>query len=122
MQNIDTATEALLVTISEALLEKKAENVLQLDLRGLSSVADFFVICHAQSDTQVKALYSNVLEKCREELGEYAWQKEGHQERRWVTIDYVNVVVHIFTEELREYYNIEKMWSDAPKKEIYDEQ
>lgn len=113
-------TETLLNCINEALLEKKAERILQLDVSKISSIADYFIICHASSDTQVKALASNVVQKVNEDLEERPVRREGMHARRWVTIDYGNIIVHIFLEDLRKYYQLEKMWSDAVIKEITD--
>jgi ribosome-associated protein len=85
-------TETLLNCISEALLEKKAENILQLDVSKISSITDYFIICHAGSDTQVKALASNVVQKVNEDLEERPVRREGMDARRWVTIDYADVL------------------------------
>ncbi|TNE68622.1 ribosome silencing factor [bacterium] len=117
---IEEETKDLLASIGEALLEKKAENILQLDVRGICSFTDFFVVCHATSDTQIKALSSNVVVKVTEDIGEKPVRKEGLDARRWATLDYGNVVVHIFLNELRSYYKLEKMWSDAHVTEITD--
>lgn len=113
-------TETLLNCINEALLEKKAENILQLEVSAISSITDYFIICHAGSDTQVKALASNVVQKVNEDLEERPVRREGMDTRRWVTIDYGNIIVHIFLAELRKYYQLEKMWSDAVITEITD--
>ncbi|NCP83952.1 MAG: ribosome silencing factor [Bacteroidetes bacterium] len=113
-------TETLLNCINEALLEKKAENILQLEVSSISSITDYFIICHAGSDTQVKALASNVVQKVNEDLEERPIRREGMDTRRWVTIDYGNIIVHIFLAELRKYYQLEKMWSDAIITEITD--
>jgi len=113
-------TETLLNCINEALLEKKAENILQLEVSSISSITDYFIICHAGSDTQVKALASNVVQKVNEDLEERPIRREGMDTRRWVTIDYGNIIVHIFLAELRKYYQLEKKWSDAIITEITD--
>lgn len=110
----------LIETISEALLEKKAKNIVVLDVRDLTTLTDFFVVCHGTSDTQIKALSDIVEEKTRENLGEKPWKKEGIDSRRWIILDYVNVVVHIFNQEKREFYGIERMWNDAIVTEIND--
>ncbi|HKJ33689.1 MAG TPA: ribosome silencing factor [Balneolales bacterium] len=110
---IPEATQALLTTIEEALLDKKGEDILRLDVRGLTSLTDFFIVCHASTDVQIKALADSVSKSTREKIGETVWKKEGLDTKRWVILDYVNVVVHIFNEELRSFYNLEKMWNDA---------
>lgn len=114
-------SNALIDCIGEALLEKKAVDVTVLDVRELTTLTDAFVVCHAESDVQVKALANNVAQRTREQLDEKPWQTEGLQQQRWVILDYVNVVVHIFKQELREYYGLERMWSDATIKKIEDD-
>lgn len=111
----------LIDTITEALLEKKAERLIVLDVRGLTSITDYFIICHGGSDVQVKALAEKVDEATREHCDERPWKKEGLDLRRWVVLDYVNVVVNIFIEEAREYYQLERIWNDAQKTEVFDE-
>lgn len=105
--------DKLVEVISNALLEKKGEEIKILDVHELTTLTDKFVVCHATSDVQIKALANNVLQSTKEQLGEAAWKEEGRESRRWVILDYVNVVVHIFKKELREYYALERMWNDA---------
>jgi ribosome-associated protein len=112
--------QALVDIITEAMLEKKANNVVILDVRKLTSVADYFIICDAETDVQVKAISENVSVKTKELASEPAWQKEGLDTRRWVILDYVNIVVHVFQTNLRQFYNLEKMWSDAVRTEVVD--
>ncbi|NBB76302.1 MAG: ribosome silencing factor [Bacteroidetes bacterium] len=112
--------DELLDSITEGLLEKKAKNIVLLDVRKLTTLTDYFVVCHGTSDTQIKALAGSVIEKVKEKTGENVWKKEGLDARRWVILDYVNVVVHIFSEEKRQFYGIERMWSDAEISEIED--
>ncbi len=122
----DTTTEdqdikALLDIITEAMLERKASNVVVLDVRKLTSMTDYFVICDAETDVQVKAISDNVSVRTKELASEPAWQKEGLDSRRWVILDYVDIVVHVFQTNQRHYYNLEKMWSDAIRAEIVDQ-
>ena len=114
-------SDQLIEVITEALLDRKAEDITVLDVHELTTLADKFVICHAQSDVQIKALADNVSKATKEQLGEKPWKEEGRETRRWVILDYVNVVVHIFKEELREYYALERMWNDAAVQKIEDE-
>lgn len=116
----DDNTALLLKSIGEALLEKKGEDIYQLDVSKISTITDYFIICHAGTDTQVRALANNVVQKTSEDVQEKPVRKEGLDSRRWITLDYVNVVVHIFLKDLRTYYQLEKMWSDAPLLEITD--
>lgn len=114
-------SQKLIDIICESLLEKKAEDVTILDVHELTTLADMFIVCHATSDVQIKALANNVSERTRETLNEKPWKEEGKDSKRWVILDYVNVVVHIFKKELREYYALERMWSDAVITHVEDE-
>lgn len=115
-----TDSNLLLDAIIEGLHEKKAKEVKLLDVRELTTLTDYFVICHGTSETQIRALANSVMEKVKETLRENVWKQEGMDARRWIILDYVNVVVHIFSEEKREYYGIERMWNDAVISEIED--
>lgn len=117
-----TSDSSLLIsTITEALKDKKAKEIVILDVRELTTLTDYFIVCHGTSETQIRALANNVLEDTKEKTGEHAWQREGMDARRWIIIDYVNVVVHIFSQEKREFYGIERMWNDAKRSVIKDE-
>lgn len=113
-------SKLLIDTIVEGLLEKKAKDIKLLDVRSLTTLTDYFVVCHGTSETQIRALANSAIEKVKEKLGENVWKKEGMDIRRWIILDYVNVVVHIFSEEKRQYYGIERMWNDADITEIED--
>jgi ribosome-associated protein len=113
-------SDKLIDVITNALTDKKAEDITVLDVHELTTLADKFVICHANTDVQIKAIADNVNKETNENLGEKAWKEEGRDSRRWVILDYVNVVVHIFKKELREYYALERMWNDAPIRKIED--
>ena len=102
-------------------LAKKAFNVKILDLRKLSAVTDFFVICSAQVDIHAKAVANSILENLGEK-GVKVWHDEGYQTSRWILLDYVDVVVHIFLKETREFYALEKLWGDAKVVELSDEE
>jgi ribosome-associated protein len=99
--------------ITELIFNKKGYDVHILDLRKLTTMADYFVICSADSDTQVKAIADEVDKSLRDE-GIRTWHKEGYKGLNWVLLDYVDVVVHIFKKEARDFYNLEKLWGDAP--------
>ncbi len=107
--------------IAQLTLTKKASHVVILDLRKLTDIADFFVICSADSDTQVKAIADAVAEGT-EKMGVPAWHEEGASQRQWVLLDYVDVVVHIFHKEVRKFYGLEKLWGDAKTEEVTDGQ
>ena len=100
-------------------LSKKAENVTSIDLRGLSPACDFFVICEGTSSVHVRAIADAIDDGLRES-GEKPWHVEGRESGRWVLLDYVNVVVHVFDTETRDYYQLERLWGDA-KTETYED-
>lgn len=108
MTNIKKVLEAVV----DGIEDKKAHDVIALDLQGVSLIADYFVICTGKSDTQVLAI-SNEVKKVAQKLGLPIKGIEGEQTARWVLVDIGDVVVHIFHHEEREYYNIEKIWTDA---------
>lgn len=105
--------------IANLVFNKKGFDVKIIDLQNIASFADFFVICSADSDTQVKAISDDIDKNLKDE-GIKCWHKEGLSALTWVLMDYVDVVVHIFKKESREFYNIEKLWGDAPITDIVD--
>lgn len=105
--------------IADLVFNKKGYDVRIIDLRNLATFSDFFVICSADSDTQVKAIADEIDKSLRDE-GIKCWHKEGYMALSWVLLDYVDVVVHVFLKEAREFYNIEKLWGDAPSAEVID--
>lgn len=105
--------------ISEIIFTKKGINVVAIDLRKLVTFTDYFVICSADSDTQVKAIADQV-DKTLSDEGIKCWHKEGLKALSWVLLDYVDVVVHIFKKDAREFYNLEKLWGDAPSEKMSD--
>lgn len=100
-------------SLTEHIFSKKGYDVKILDLKELTSFTDYFVICSADSDIQVKAIADEIDKKLSEQ-GIKCWHKEGYKALSWVLLDYVDVVVHIFKKESREFYNLEKLWGDAP--------
>jgi ribosome-associated protein len=105
-------------TIISAIQDKKAENIISLDLRKIpEAVADFFVICQAGSTTQLKAIIDNVDAMVKSNCGENPFKQEGRQALQWMLIDYVNIVVHVMLPEPRKFYQLEEMWSDASMEE-----
>ena len=94
--------------------EKKGNDIVRLDLRNIhSSVTDYFVICHADSATQVKAIANSIEDEIYKALKQDPWRKEGLEYGEWILLDYVNVVIHIFRTDKREYYGVEDLWGDA---------
>jgi ribosome-associated protein len=100
-------------------LTKRAEDVVILDLRELDGVCDFFVIATGHSEIQVKAIADAVEDGLRER-GMKPWHSEGYEARRWLLLDYVDVVVHVFHARAREYYLLDKLWGDAAREDVAD--
>ncbi|RCH54915.1 ribosome silencing factor [Mucilaginibacter hurinus] len=94
--------------------EKKGNDIVRLDLRNIfSSVSDYFVISHADSSTQVRAIANSVEEEIFKATGQEPWRKEGLEYNEWILLDYVDVVIHIFRTDKREFYGVEDLWGDA---------
>ncbi len=109
-----TKNSKIIKTIIAAILEKKGENIISLDLRKINeAVADFFIVCEAGSSPQVRAIADNIEVRVNEKCSEHPYHHEGFQQLQWVLIDYVNVVVHVMQKETRKFYQLEEMWSDA---------
>ncbi len=101
-------------TIIKAILDKKGEQVVSLDLRKIpEAVSDFFIVCEASSTVQVRAIADHVEDQMKKLCGEIPHRVEGRSSAQWVLVDYINVVVHIFHPETRRFYRLEEMWSDA---------
>ncbi len=105
--------------IADLMISKKAIDVVILDLKKLTSATDYFVICSADSDTQVKAIADSV-QYGTEAIGERVWHQEGYHALRWIVLDYVDVVVHVFHKEERSFYNLDRLWGDAKRTEVQD--
>ncbi|MFC1539349.1 ribosome silencing factor [Candidatus Latescibacterota bacterium] len=104
--------------IIELIKEKKGENIVVLDLRDISSVADFFIIVSGNSNVHVKAIADELREKLKKHDKILPWHVEGFEAQKWILIDYVDIVVHIFDYKSREYYSIEKLWEDSKSRHI----
>ncbi|MBF6609665.1 MAG: ribosome silencing factor [Chryseobacterium sp.] len=110
----NTDKQQLIDKIVDAIQDTKGEDIMIFDLTGIeNSVAETFIICSGNSNTQVSALAGNIEKKVRNELHERPWHVEGSENALWVLVDYVSVVVHVFQKEVREYYEIEELWGDA---------
>ncbi len=106
-------SNTLIAHIIEGMESKKARDIAVLDISAQTTLADFFVICTGNSDTQIKAIADAVEQEVQENTGDKAWKKEGLQARSWIILDFIHTVVHIMTEEKRNFYNLELMWNDA---------
>ena len=109
-----TKSSKILKVIIKAIQDKKGESIVSLDMRKIpEAVADFFIICEAGANVQVKAIADSVQDLVKQECGEMPYRHEGYQALQWVLVDYVNVVVHVFQKETRKFYRLEEMWSDG---------
>lgn len=112
-------TKDIAQKIAAAANDKKAKDILLLNMEGLSPVTDFYVICSAGNSTLVKAIADNIEDKLAE-AGVHPTHKEGYADARWVLLDYGDVVAHVFLEEERDFYNLEQLWSDAPSESFVE--
>ncbi len=100
--------------VVSAMQDKKAKEIISLDLSDIHNAAtQYFVICHGTSKTHVEAIYDNILEKVTVNCGVHPFHREGYENSEWILIDYFDVVVHVFLEETRNFYNLESLWADA---------
>lgn len=107
-------TDDLIAEIIKGIDDVKGENVQLLDLREIeNTVCDYFIICSGNSNTQVKAISGSIQKVVSKSLKDKPWHIEGEVNSEWVLMDYVNVVVHVFQKQIREYYDIESLWGDA---------
>jgi ribosome-associated protein len=113
-------SKQLAYKITELIFNKKGFDVKILDLKKLTTIADYFIIASADSDTQVKAIATEVDKSLRNE-GIKVWHKEGYNSLNWVLLDYVDVVVHIFKKDVRGFYSLERLWGDAEIIDVGDE-
>ena len=114
-----TAADPLLEPILETLRDRKALDLVVIDLRGISDTADYFVLCSGTSEPHIRSLTDDLVDQLRRQ-GHRPWHVEGRQSLRWVLVDFVDVVVHIFGREAREFYGLERLWGDAPATRLPD--
>jgi ribosome-associated protein len=114
LTKVSIDSKQLSEVVAQGMLEKKGVDVIILDLRKVkSAVTDFFVICSGNSDTQVDAITDSVEEEVYKRLGQDPWHKEGKENREWILLDYVDVVVHVFKKDRRQFFALEDLWGDA---------
>lgn len=112
-------TSKLVDSAVRGIQEVKGREICTIDLRNLNNaVTDYFIICHGTSDTQVDAIARAVQKQVYKETGDEPSHKEGVNSSEWILLDYFNVIVHIFKEDTRHFYNLEKLWADADVKEV----
>ncbi len=111
----DTLTpEAIAATVADLAADRKALDIVVLDVRGIVSYTDYFLICTGRSDRQARAIHDAIHAGMKSTYGLLPRRVEGVTESRWILLDYLDVVVHIFTPETREYYRLEQLWGEAP--------
>ncbi|WP_396174983.1 ribosome silencing factor [Flavobacterium sp.] len=114
MANKKISKDDLLTNIIRGIEEVKGNDIEILDLREIeNTVCDYFVICNGNSNTQVNAIVNSVQKTVSKELKDKPWHVEGNDNGEWVLMDYVDIVVHVFQKQIREFYNIEGLWGDA---------
>lgn len=105
--------------VIEGIQEKKGKEIVTLDLRTLkNAVAEYFIVCHGESRTQVEAIANSIEEEVYKKIKENPWHKEGYENAEWILLDYINVVVHIFQKDKRDFYGVERLWADADIQKI----
>ena len=110
----ELTSEQISKLIVEGMQEKKASEIVVLDLKDIKhAIADYFVICCGNSDTQIDAISDSVEEILKKRIHQTPWKTEGKQNKEWVLLDYVDVVAHIFNKEKRRFYGLEELWGDA---------
>ena len=103
--------------IADAMLDKKAKDVVSIDLRQIdTAITDHFIICNGDSTTNVNAIADNVMEKVKTELGRRPLRTQGFENGFWIILDYGDIIVHVFLTEYRQFYRLEELWADAPHK------
>lgn len=115
-------SEYLADLVVEGIQEKKGKDIISMNLMDISNaVSNYFVLCHGTSKTQVESIAEWVERIVKKSTGSKPWHKEGFENAEWILLDYVDVVVHVFQEETRMFYNLEKLWADAKIKEYENE-
>jgi ribosome-associated protein len=110
--------EELAGAIAELAGDKKASDIVELDLRGVAGYTDYFVICSGNTDRQAKAIHDGIHAGLKKDHGLLPRRVEGVGESRWILMDYLDVVVHVFTPDTREFYRLEQLWGDVPARQV----
>jgi len=111
-KQISLKSNKLIQNISKLMFDKKALDITLINVKGITSLTDYFIICTSESDPQTRAIYNHI----KDELilkNIKPWKTEGYEYLNWIIMDYINFVIHIFNKETREYYNLERLWADA---------
>lgn len=114
--------EKLVALIIEGIKEKKGKEIISIDISKFeNSICNHFIICHGDSNTQVNAIAQWIEKFIEEQTNEKVWRKQGFENAQWVLLDYIDIVVHIFQKETRDFYNLESLWADGKVKKIENE-
>ncbi|MFH0864837.1 MAG: ribosome silencing factor [Bacteroidota bacterium] len=107
-------SDSLSEIVIKGIQEKKGKNIVSMNLKNIqNAVTDYFIVCHGTSSTQVAAIADSIESEVRKAAGIKPWHKEGFQNAEWILLDYADVVVHVFQEKIRDFYQIESLWADA---------
>jgi ribosome-associated protein len=117
-ENQTTTPEELLAAAGEYAADRKALEIVQLDLRGIIGYTDYFLICTGRTDRQAKAIHDAIHHGMKSEHGRLPRRVEGLPQARWILMDYLDFVVHVFTPDTREYYRLEQLWGEAPAQAV----
>ena len=110
----EVSSDVLSQWVVDGMLEKKAIDVVLMDLRDIKhAIADYFVICSGNSDTQIDAISESIEKEIHKHVKQNPWKREGQQNKEWILLDYVDVVAHVFNKEKRTFYGLEELWGDA---------
>jgi ribosome-associated protein len=110
--------EELAGAVAAYAADKKADDIVELDLRSVLGYTDYFVICSGNTERQTKAIHDGILEGMKKEHGAIPRRVEGMPQARWILIDYLDVIVHVFTPDTRAYYRLEQLWGEAPARAV----
>ena len=121
LKNNPTGSQNDAQRISELMMEKKAVDIIIIDVRKITTLTDFFVVCTSESEPQTRAITDHINQKMKEE-GVKSWHIEGYEPLDWVLVDFVNIVAHIFSKESRKYYEFERLWADGTITIVQDEE
>ena len=121
-RHLNDDAEVILKLAVETMKEKKGKEIISLDLKNITTaVTDYFLICHGTSKTQVDAIANGIWERVKKDCGTNPYNKEGFENSEWILLDYVDVVIHIFLDSTRSFYQLEELWADA-KITVYNDE
>jgi ribosome-associated protein len=117
-EQVEMSPEQVAEAVAQLAGDRKALDIIQLDLRGMIGYTDYFVICTGRSERQTKAIHDGIYEGMKSQYGRLPERVEGVSGARWILLDYLDAVVHVFTAETREYYRLEQLWGEAPMRAV----